>query len=55
MATLGIPDLAIVTTSTYDLTQCYPWKLDTAKDAVAELKEHCPNVFVVGAHGTLNP
>jgi anaerobic magnesium-protoporphyrin IX monomethyl ester cyclase len=55
LATLGIPDLAIVTTSTYDLTQCYPWKLDTAKDAVAELKEHCPNVFVVGAHGTLNP
>lgn len=55
LATLGIPDLAVVTTSTYDLTQCYPWKLDTAKQAVAELKEHCPNVFVVGAHGTLNP
>jgi anaerobic magnesium-protoporphyrin IX monomethyl ester cyclase len=55
LATLGIPDLAIVTTSTYDLTQCYPWKLDTVKDAVAGLKEHCPNVFVVGAHGTLNP
>jgi anaerobic magnesium-protoporphyrin IX monomethyl ester cyclase len=55
LATQGIPDLAVVTTSTYDLTQCYPWKLDTARQAVAELKKHCPDVFVVGAHGTLNP
>jgi hypothetical protein len=51
----GIPDLAVVTTSTYDLTQCYPWNLNTARQAVAQLRERCPEVFVVGAQGTLSP
>ena len=50
-----VPDLAVVTTSTYDLTQCYTWQLATAARAVRELRGHCPRVAIVGAHGTLDP
>ena len=54
LSEFAVPDLAVVVTSTYDLTQCYAWQLTTAQQTIESLKKLCRNIVVIGAHGSLS-
>jgi anaerobic magnesium-protoporphyrin IX monomethyl ester cyclase len=51
------PDLFVLITQTYDLTQCYSISLENSARTVAELRERFPGVPVVaaGLHPSLRP